>query len=539
MLGRYQLRELIGQGATARVYRASDRRTGGEVALKEIVLQEGLARRVRAEVRAAARLSHPSIARLLDWGQDGPTVYLAWELVDGPSLSELLMRSRPPSPSRMLRIVADVLDGLAHAHSRGVVHRDVKPANVLVGSDGRARLADFGVARLVDEGRLTRSGVTVGTMAYMAPEQAMGVDATGATDVYAACLVLFEGLTGRNPLATGNPAETARKAAAADLPSLADERPDLPRRVLDLVASGLQRDPATRPTASALGRALREEARRMSPPRTARPPALVRLATTGGAVGAFLAVVGIANAIGTPGLAVLLALGASAALVTLATGTAVGVVACALLAALSGVLAPEVALAAALGLAIGLPVRRHPALLLVPAAAPIAFASGAGLLFCALAGSIRGQYRRGWAAISGGVVALLVQLWVGTGGALFSRVPVAAIGSNDTATLDATIRALGGAVTSSQAVSSLLIVVAASLSLPIAARQHGGAQALAMVCWVGLTAAAVALAPGGSGAGAVLSPIALVGAVAIVAALLLRRPRRPTPRASGTLRAVR
>ncbi len=542
VLGRYQLHELIGQGATARVYRASDRRTGGEVALKEIVLQEGLARRVRAEVRAAARLSHRSIARLLDWGQEGPTVYLAWELVDGPSLAELLMRSRPPGPVRMLRIVADVLDGLAHAHSRGVVHRDVKPANVLVGSDGRARLADFGVARLVDEGRLTRSGVTVGTMAYMAPEQAMGIDATGATDVYAACLVLFEGLTGRNPLATGNPAETARRAAAADLPDLADERPDLPRRVLDLVASGLVRDPAARPTASALGRALREEARRMSAPSAARPPMLAMLARGAGAVAAFMAMVAVLTGMGMPGLAALAALGVTATLATLIPRLACVVAFSALVGLLLGALAPAIALGAVAGVALGLPMRGHPALLLVPAVAPIAFASGAGVLYCLLAGSIRGQTRRAWAAAAGAFVAISVQLWLGASGLLFSPETRMGLGSQlgDGHSIRGAVAAISSAITDRpDGVVGLVVVVVASLTLPRVVAQRGGAQALAMVAWMGFVVLTAGLAPGSAGVGALLTPIALSGLAGVAAVGLLRRPGGPAPRASGTLKPVR
>ena len=282
MLGRYLPGPIIGHGATARVYRARDTRLGHDVALKEILLQHGRPGRVHAEVRAAARLSHPNLVRLNDWGQDDTAVYLSCELVDGQSLAEIFSSRRTPSAARMVAVVADVLDGLAHAHGRGVIHRDVKPANVLVGTDGRARLTDFGIARLADEARHTRTGVALGTMAYMAPEQATGRAADGSADVYAACLVLYEGLTGANPIATGNPAETARRAARGHVPELGELRPDLPKSLTRAIMQGLQVQPNDRPTAARLAdtlrlhgcsRAARQQKR--TPPRVLRGERLV------------------------------------------------------------------------------------------------------------------------------------------------------------------------------------------------------------------------------------------------------------------------
>ena len=139
---------------------------------------------MRAEVRAAGRLDHPCVVALRDWGEDRECLYLVWELVEGPSLLEVLRGGAPPGDRAMVRIGQDVMSALAHAHARGVVHRDVKPANILIGPDGRALLSDFGIARLSGESGLTMTGGVVGTVAYMAPEQARGEGAGPASDVY-------------------------------------------------------------------------------------------------------------------------------------------------------------------------------------------------------------------------------------------------------------------------------------------------------------------------------------------------------------------
>ena len=224
-LGRYVLGPAIGRGATAVVHRARDLATGDEVAVKVVPVELGLAPRVGAEVRAASRLDHPCIVALRDWGEDRECLYLVWELVEGPSLLEVLRDRADRADRSFVRVGEDVLAALAHAHARGVVHRDIKPANILLGPDGRARLSDFGVARLSGESRLTLTGGVVGTIAYMAPEQARGEGAGPASDVYSACLVVYEGLAGANPVAGGSPAETARRAAAGAVPPLSRARP--------------------------------------------------------------------------------------------------------------------------------------------------------------------------------------------------------------------------------------------------------------------------------------------------------------------------
>lgn len=229
VLGRYRIGGLLGRGGASQVHRAHDVQTGQDVAVKEIPIHVEMARRAGAEVRAASRLSHPGIVRLLDFGEDNAACYLVSELVEGASLAD---RSREgwtaAHPGALIAIVSDVLDGLAHAHERGVTHRDVKPANILVDRSGRGRLGDFGIARIAGEAGLTTIGGLVGTVSYMAPEQARGDETGPAADVYSACLVLYEGLAGHNPLVGPSPGETLRRAAGGRIPPLAQARPDLP-----------------------------------------------------------------------------------------------------------------------------------------------------------------------------------------------------------------------------------------------------------------------------------------------------------------------
>ena len=284
-LGRYRLGPLLGRGATSSVYAATDVHTGREVAVKTIPASPELLARIEVEIRAAQRLEHPNIVRLLDWGRGSELVYLVWELVDGPSLGRASSQRRPTTGWASLRM-AEVLAALEHAHSRGIVHRDVKPENILIDADGRARLADFGVARLTDHATMTSAGSLVGTIAYMSPEQARAHAVGPPSDVYSACIVLYELLVGSNPLAGDSVAETARRAASGSIPPLGEVRPDLPPRLASAVMSGLARNPDDRPSAGALERELddaingaRETELRQKRLRRVREPVTSLLAT--------------------------------------------------------------------------------------------------------------------------------------------------------------------------------------------------------------------------------------------------------------------
>ena len=268
LLGRYRMGERIGAGGFGTVYRARDERLQREVAVK--VLPRGAESddpRAEREARVAARLNHPAIVSLYEIGADDIAVYLVSELVEGAPLSELIARDRL-SDRDVARIGAAMFEALAHAHEKGVIHRDVKPANILVVAEpaagaGFAKLADFGVAHLVGDDPLTRTGDIVGTLAYMAPEQAEGERVTPACDVYSLALTLFEAWTGENPVRGRGPAATARRLGRR-LPSLARWRRDLPRELCDWIDAGLEVDPRERPEPLELAHVLTLAAKELS-----------------------------------------------------------------------------------------------------------------------------------------------------------------------------------------------------------------------------------------------------------------------------------
>ncbi|CAB4914298.1 unannotated protein [freshwater metagenome] len=250
VLGRYQLERRLGAGAFGTVYLARDAELGRLVALKQIPCHdEDTAARAEREAHAAARLSHPGIVALYEAGRDDGIVYLASEFVEGRTLGELCADGAL-SDRDVVRIGAALCDALEHAHARGVVHRDVKPANIIVpdepsGEASIAKLTDFGVAHLAGDDGLTRTGDVVGTLAYMSPEQADGLAVDGRTDLYALALVLYEALTGINPVRAGGAAGTARRVGAR-LPPISRMRRDLPRVLTQALDAAVLPDPAQR-----------------------------------------------------------------------------------------------------------------------------------------------------------------------------------------------------------------------------------------------------------------------------------------------------
>jgi serine/threonine protein kinase len=275
LAGRYELGEVIGAGGAARVYRAADRHLDRDVAVK--VLDDAAAksagpsarRRFLQEARTAAGLDHPNVVTVFDAGADGGALFLVMELVSGCTLAEHIARHAPLPVDDAVDIVRQIAGALAAAHARGIVHRDVKPANVLLDRSGRALLTDFGIAKHLDEieSAITSAGMVVGTPAYLAPEQAMGHDLTPACDVYALGVVLHEMLTGWHP---PRDASSAWRMAPFD-PRV--RRPDVPEPLAAAVVHATQLDPEARfGSAGALLAAL-DGAEPVVAPRPAAAPA--------------------------------------------------------------------------------------------------------------------------------------------------------------------------------------------------------------------------------------------------------------------------
>jgi serine/threonine protein kinase len=254
VLNRFLIERRIGSGGFGTVYEAWDGRLERSVAVKAIDAAGAPgSERVLREAQAAARLNHPGIVTLYEMGEEDGNALLVTELVDGSTLAQL-NREGTLSDREIGEIGADLCEALDHAHERAVVHRDIKPQNVLVTEEGEphAKLMDFGVARLTDAAALTAPGDVVGTLAYMAPEQAEGRAAGPEADVYALGLMLYESWSGEHPTRRATPAATAR-AIGARLRPLRRLRPDLPRELCDTVDSCLQNRPDRRPSLEELG----------------------------------------------------------------------------------------------------------------------------------------------------------------------------------------------------------------------------------------------------------------------------------------------
>ena len=242
--GRYRLESLLGRGGSAEVWRASDEALERQVALKLVTASGGEdAHRVGDEARLLAQLSHPGLVPVYDAGTDDHgRPWVVMELVDGETLADTIRRGAVPA-ERVAEVGARLADALSYVHAQGLVHRDVKPANVLLGKDGRVRLTDFGIARLVDAAKVTATGLTVGTASYLSPEQVTSDPVGPPTDIYALGLVLLECLKGEREY-PGSAVEVAL-ARLNRQPVI----PPLPGGWGGLLAAMTDRDPERRPTA--------------------------------------------------------------------------------------------------------------------------------------------------------------------------------------------------------------------------------------------------------------------------------------------------
>ena len=249
--GRFELEELVGTGGMSSVYRARDALLERRVALKILHdyhgADEETIERFRREARAAAQLSHPNIVTVIDRGEDEGRQYIVFEYVEGETLKDVIERTGPLPVRRALELAIETGEGLAFAHRHGLVHRDVKPQNVLLNGDGAAKVTDFGIARSLDvEHGVTQTGAVLGTSEYIAPEQASGRPVSPQTDVYSLGVVLYELLTGEVPFPGENFVAVAMRHVHEPPPSVLERRPDTPLRVAAAVERALEKDPADR-----------------------------------------------------------------------------------------------------------------------------------------------------------------------------------------------------------------------------------------------------------------------------------------------------
>jgi serine/threonine-protein kinase len=263
---RYEITGLIAHGGMGTVYRARDTVLDRTVALK--VLKAGgsgpeFVARFRTEATNAARLSHPNIVAVYDFGYEDDTPYMAMEYVDGQNLREILTQQGPLPIDVAAQVASQVASALEHARRAGIVHRDVKPENILITTDGRVKVADFGLSRALAESRATQAGMLFGTAAYLAPEQVQGSGADHRADVYSLGIVLYEALTGTTPFTGDSPVVIAYKRVTDDVPSARAMRADVPSSLDAVLLRATMRDPDERyPTAGAMSEALRNSVAR-------------------------------------------------------------------------------------------------------------------------------------------------------------------------------------------------------------------------------------------------------------------------------------
>jgi serine/threonine protein kinase len=287
-IGQYEIVERLGGGGMAVVYRTVQQPLGREVALKalssELFQDDGFVKRFETEAKTLAKLDHPNILPIYDFEVIDGTAFLTMPLIRGGTLRDILNRG-PLDPLTAWRYLREVGDGLQHAHDAGIVHRDLKPTNVLIHQDGRAMLADFGLARGAGQPtHLTTIGLAIGTPGYMAPEQVMGHDVDKRADIYAMGVLTFEMLTGRLPFSGSNRMEVAYATVNSPIPSAVKINPNLPDELDALLAKVLAKDPAQRPQTirDLLAQMARLPQRRSAPAGTATSPPMPGAAVAGG-----------------------------------------------------------------------------------------------------------------------------------------------------------------------------------------------------------------------------------------------------------------
>jgi eukaryotic-like serine/threonine-protein kinase len=252
---RYRRVRLLGEGGMATVELAQDTELGRPVAIKRLAenlaANEEYKERFLREARLAARLSHPNIVAVYDAGAENGVPFIVMEYVEGETVRDLLQRRGRLEPAEALALALQACAGLEAAHEAGLVHRDIKPQNLLVTSEGALKIADFGIARSLDGTQLTQAGTVLGTAGYLAPEQAAGEQVTGAADIYGLGAVVYELLTGRPPYEADSLAELFAKQAEGSITAVRELAPAVPARLEDAVMHALARAPEYRPESAA------------------------------------------------------------------------------------------------------------------------------------------------------------------------------------------------------------------------------------------------------------------------------------------------
>jgi eukaryotic-like serine/threonine-protein kinase len=253
--GRYRLEDVLGRGGMATVYLAQDEELERPVAVKVLAghLADDATFRSRfvREARLAAQLSHPNVVQIYDSGENDGNPYIVMEFVDGRTLADELTETGPLPPDRVVELGVQVCAGLGTAHAAGLVHRDIKPGNLLIREDGMVKIADFGIARAAETTHLTQMGSILGTAAYLAPEQARGEEVTAAADLYSLGCVLYECLTGRTPYAFETLTELAAKHCDEPIPPVRQLREEVSENLEAVVMRCLARKPGYRPASAA------------------------------------------------------------------------------------------------------------------------------------------------------------------------------------------------------------------------------------------------------------------------------------------------
>jgi eukaryotic-like serine/threonine-protein kinase len=272
LAGRYRVLDRLGSGGMATVFLCEDERLGRKVAVKRLHAESprDTAQRFQREAKIGASLNHPNVVSIFDAVSDDESVLIVMEYVDGPNLAKLVQREGALEPEQALEILRGTAAALDHAHAEGVVHRDVKPANILIGSDGEAKLADLGIATALEGTRITHSGAVLGTVSYMSPEQVDGGEPTALCDVYSLSVVAFEILSGHKARVGRTPVEIARRIVSEEPPLLSDVWPEAAPEAVDVIRRGMARTPDARPRSA--GELVDELERALEPTLAAERP---------------------------------------------------------------------------------------------------------------------------------------------------------------------------------------------------------------------------------------------------------------------------